>query len=642
MDFNRQLMFDPKIDIIGKEVPIAAMEKTGDILQGRYDAAKDTETKTMALIKKLSASSNSVDRETATQIMEHYGNKMKERAAVGDYQNMKWQTQQDAMDAAGLYEGLSNRNKELMKHAEDINTKSGITDVNRRSYERDKWLNSQSKTKFNSENGVLEGTSVTAPNLYKDVDTAKLFDSYGQGIIANVTGKLNEGERVFQKGEKLPNGETAPAITVYNVNSGRTISTVTPERVRQIVLGDAGKNPEVKAYMEGVEDYYEKSLGMTKKEAQEKAYSDIIETPLQATVSKYAHTSDMRSDKTGIDIAATGYFNANRPDPLKPNTYTPNDIFEEYKTAGKLEFPDLLNSSLQNNKKSKATLLSALDYMVQNGNVNAKKAKEVVKGLSELSEEYPEYADVIRRSTAGQYNSAIGRIGQAMFNVGSHINNLINTGIGRSEDVIKKGQKLVDQYKELARTGIFDSKFENEFEATTNTAPLTRKLAINSVNLESDAVRTAVTKLSNDLNLNKFDILEGEWKSPEDIKVNITGVSKEPYGAGSGIAFELMDSKGNTVIATPKKQAAQGIIGELDKVLPGIKSANNYREMVPLSYFGQQKDFEDIGKEIGNLELGKQFKGYKLVLNKDGTYTRISPNGEKVNSPNPILLLPQM
>jgi polyhydroxyalkanoate synthesis regulator phasin len=330
------------------------------------------------------------------------------------------------------------------------------------------------------------------------------------------------------------------------------------------------------------------------------------------------------------------------PDPLKPNTYTPNDVFQEYKTAGNLEFPDLLNSTLQNNKKSKATLLSALDNMVQNGNVNAKKAKEVVKGLSELSEKYPEYADIIRRSTAGQYNSAIGRIGQAMLNVGSHINNLVNTGTARSEEVIKKGQKLVDQYKELARTGIFDSKFENEFEAATNTAPLTRKLPINSVNLESDKVRTAITKLSNDLNINKFEILEGEWPNQEDKKITITGVSREPYGAGSGIAFELMDSKGNTVIATPHKQAAQGIIGELDKVLPGIKSANNYRDMIPLSYAGQQKDFADIGDEINNPQLTKQFKGYKLVLNEDGTYTRISPKGEKVNATNPTLLLPQM
>jgi hypothetical protein len=173
MDFNRQLVFDPKIDIIGKEVPIAAMEKTGDILQGRYDAAKDTETKTMALTKKLAASSNPVDRETAAQIMAHYGDKMKQRTDVGDYQNMKWQTQQDAMDAAGLYEGLSNRNKQIEKDLEGISKSTDyITDASRK--EAVRMYNQKLKSaSFDPSNGVLTGLQVDPFKEAKDVATEK-------------------------------------------------------------------------------------------------------------------------------------------------------------------------------------------------------------------------------------------------------------------------------------------------------------------------------------------------------------------------------------------------------------------------------------------------------------------------------------
>jgi hypothetical protein len=310
MDFNTQLYSSPKIDIIGKEVPLAAMEKTGDILQGRYDAAKDTETKTMALTKKLASSSNAADRETANKIMEFYGNKMKERTEAGDYQNMKWQTQQDAMDAAGLYEGLANRNKELMKYAEDIDTKSGITDVNRRAYEKNKWLQSQSKTMFNPESGVLENVGVVAPSLYKDVDMAKFTDQFGQGIIADIVGNTTKGEKVFQKGETLPNGQVAPGITVYDVASGRQRSVVTPDRVRKVVEGYAKGSPEVAAYLNGVEDYYENKLGMSKQEAQNQAYNNVIEKAVQPAIAKYAHSSDISSSDQGINLQATGYFNA--------------------------------------------------------------------------------------------------------------------------------------------------------------------------------------------------------------------------------------------------------------------------------------------------------------------------------------------
>jgi len=322
MDFNTQLYSSPKIDIIGKEVPLAAMEKTGDILQGRYDAAKDTETKTMALTKKLASSSNAADKETAAKIMEFYGTKMKDRAEAGDYQNMKWQTQQDAMDAAGMYEGLINRNKELVKYAEDIDTKSGITDINRRAYEKGKWLKSQSQTAFNPETGVLEGVGVTAPSLYKDVDMSKFTDSYGQGIIANIVGTTTKNEKVFQKGETLPNGQVAPGITVYDMGTGTQRSGVTKARVREVVEGYAKGSPEVAAYLSGVEDYYENNLGLTKEQAQQQAYNDVIEKAVQPAIAKYAHTTTMDTVDQGINVGASNYFGAGAGiEPFNPDLH---------------------------------------------------------------------------------------------------------------------------------------------------------------------------------------------------------------------------------------------------------------------------------------------------------------------------------
>lgn len=641
IDFNKQLVFDPKIEIVGEEVPLAAMEKTGAVLQDRYDKAYEQYSLADEALKQMEASANPVDREKAKELRGLYNQEMQGILQKGDFHNMRHQVSALARNAAANYKTIAERNQVIQQNIDAIRKDPRYQLDPQGAI--DHYLRDLKSISVNPETRTVSDFNVGTYGAAADVDKMKWAITYGavmKPTIDKVKGTSIVPVDKFGKEVSDPN---QAVMLMTKTKSGQLVE-LKPQDIQKALLPAAYADPNIQAEL----DRNVRRAGFDPNTEEGKLYKEELFNKqalpaISAAAGLLRRDEDMSAETVGFHNIPGGGSGSGNFDSYQSNTYTPNDVFQEYKNKGSLEFPDLLNSSLQNNKKSKATLLSSLDYMVQQGNPNASKAKQVVKGLMELAEEYPEYADIIRRSTAGQFNTSLGRIGQAIMNVGSHINNLINTGGQRSDEVIKKGEKLVNDYKNLARTGIFDSKFENEFEAATATNPLTRKLPINSVNLESDAVRTALNKLSNDLNINKFDILEGEWVNPEDKKLTITGVSREPYGAGSGIAFELMDSKGNTVIATPKKQAAQGIIGELNKVLPGIKSANNYKNMIPLTYAGQQKDFSEIGEEINNPELSKRFKGYKLILNEDGIYTRISPDGkEKVNSPNPILLLPQM
>ena len=308
INFESAKFVDPKIQIAPRELPVEEMMKVGNVLQDRFDKAMENETKTSFALKKLEESANPLDRETARTIRENTQKRLTDRATNGRYQDMQWQTQQDALEAASNYEALANRNKEIKKYSDYITTDKGITDPARKQYELEKWMKSQGKTSYDLNNRTLTGLDISAPSLVSDVDMAKFFESHGQGIQANLIGRTNKNEKVFQKGEILPNGQTAPGLTVYNVATNTQRSGVTPERVKSVVMGYANADAGVKAYMGSVADYYQNKLGMSKEQADFKAYNDIIEKNLKPTIDKYSYTHDVRGNEMGLDVAASNYY----------------------------------------------------------------------------------------------------------------------------------------------------------------------------------------------------------------------------------------------------------------------------------------------------------------------------------------------
>ena len=72
IDFNQQAFFDPKIDIIGKEVPVAEIEKTGNVLQNRFDTSYEQYSAADEALKQMEARANPVDREKAKELRAMY------------------------------------------------------------------------------------------------------------------------------------------------------------------------------------------------------------------------------------------------------------------------------------------------------------------------------------------------------------------------------------------------------------------------------------------------------------------------------------------------------------------------------------------------------------------------------------------
>lgn len=120
IDFNKQLVFDPKIEIVGKEVPLAAMQKTGDVLQGRYDKSYEQYSLADEALKQMEASANPVDREKAKELRGLYTQEMQGIVDKGDFHNMRQQTAALARNAAVNYKTIAERNQKIQSDLEAL------------------------------------------------------------------------------------------------------------------------------------------------------------------------------------------------------------------------------------------------------------------------------------------------------------------------------------------------------------------------------------------------------------------------------------------------------------------------------------------------------------------------------------------
>jgi hypothetical protein len=431
LNYDMATFVDPKIQIAPRELPVEEMMKVGNVLQDRFDKAMENETKTSFALKKLEESANPLDRETARSIRENTQKRLTDRATNGRYQDMQWQTQQDAMEAASNYEALANRNKEIQKYSDYITTDKGITDPARKQYELEKWMKNQNKTSYDLNNRTLTGLDISAPSLVADVDMAKFFESHGQGIQANLIGRTNKNEKVFQKGEILPNGQTAPGLTVYNVATNTQRSGVTPERVKNVVMGYANADAGIKAYMGNVADYYQNKLGMSKEQADFKAYNDIIESNLKPTINKYAYTHDVQGNEMGLDVNASNYYGSGYGKNPEAPTFTqrPSALFNQNKEGDPFKV-DAMGNIIQNKPISKGISFTRDEFGIHDpnaknafntdGRLNLSKLEDSVT-YKRLKNHLTELGTISSKSNKKEINAAIVNFWNQLGNAESSI-----------------------------------------------------------------------------------------------------------------------------------------------------------------------------------------------------------------------------
>ena len=632
INWNQAEFVAPKLQIVPEQLPVEAGVKVGTVLQDRFDKSYENLTKAEEALRQMQNQASSVDKEIAGQIYNQYSEQLK-NIDKSDLHNARWKTLKLAQEAANNYMSLSERNKQIQTQKEIISKDP------RYQFTREARLKAFEKNlspvSWDTQTKSFSNLNVSPYAGAADVNIAEIAAKTASMMKPKDFGSDVETITYYDAQNKITTDPMKAFRAVATDVSNKT-RTLAPEEIRSAVgkylSADAGVNAMLNR------DYVE-NLQLTgdlkQDEFIKQQYRESLLNPALDAAGALFRVDDSVSGRKikegtgfGLELAKAGY----GQNQAAANMYSPNNIFETYGSAANEEFPDKLSAALSGNAKAKSELLSTLDGMSKDV-PEAKEAKNLVKDMIEFGNKYPEYANMINRNTANLGNFAGVSVIQKMVNAFEHLSLAIKDS-DKDSKVFPEGKKLVERYQQIANKGFFDSKFEDAYEKYVETNPSTRELPLVSFDISNDKTRTALDKLKTDFNIDKFETVEGEWKSDSKKISNITGFTIEPYGAGTGIVFELEDEKGNRVIASPKKQDARGILSQINKIYPeaNVFESYIYKDIIPITRKNSQKPIteilEDMPKYDFSEKLNERSKGYSIKMNEDGTYSRITPQGE--------------
>lgn len=639
IDFNRQMIFDPKINIIGNEVPLAEMEKTGDALQERYDKSTEAYNKFKTISKQTEQAADESERQKVRDYNAALAGQIKDIGEKGDMHNMLAETTSLANEAAANYAEFKNRADKIAEYKSKIADASLIKDPVNREYYQNKLDEIVKQTTFNPESKTFNFKSIVMPNMVPTFDfTSEMFKE-ANGWAPSTNGYTRGNIEVINEPKYDLKGNLVKAPGVYNKTTGNTVSQVEEKEIigalQKSVAGMPGAlesiNADTDAYM------WKNNIPAEQRDAvYNKMYRDKVLNPINAAAAKEGFKSTNTVSDEKYDAGASQAFGFGLKADPTGGTYTKADVFKGEKEQGGVEFPTLVNSAMKGDGASKGKLYAALDYMSAKY-PQAKEAKDVVQRLTDLQSKYPEYAEVARLNTGGRANNFITGSVQGFRKVAGHVMGLLGTGSERAAAFDKEGTELLKRYEKLVNLGFLDSDFENDFEAATKGTPLTRKLPIMSTSLGNKEARELISSWDNNLSIGDFQIIKGDATDFTDNGFKVTGWTQEPYGGGIGNLLELSDGK-KTILASPNKHlGGVDIISQLNAVSPGMTSNDLYKDVTPLLYKGQKVTIGEVRKEAGLPPT--QFDDNTIELQEDGTYLERDKNLKKLRQAKSVYTL---
>lgn len=239
IDFNRQMIFDPKINIIGKEVPLAELKETGNVLQDRYDTSRENYSKFQELEKQTEQIADPLEREKVKEYIASMKPEVEQIAKSGDYHNMRFQTMAMANNAANNLKLFADRAATLKELKNKI-AESKLSDPKTRAYYQSLLDEEVAKTQYNPETKTFNFNPITAPNVVGDYDINTFLQKAQNDWKANKFQSEAGNIILVKAGDTLPNGTKAAYDQAFNTKTGRSGERVNFDEVYNNTLKMAG------------------------------------------------------------------------------------------------------------------------------------------------------------------------------------------------------------------------------------------------------------------------------------------------------------------------------------------------------------------------------------------------------------------
>ena len=294
IDFNRQMIFDPKINIIGNEVPLAEMEKTGDALQERYDKSTDAYNKFKTVSKQTEQIADESERQKVRDYNAALAGQIKDIGEKGDMHNMLAETTSLANEAAANYLEFKNRADKIAEYKTKIADSKDIKDAVNKEYYQNKLDELVKQTTFNPESKTFNFKPIVAPNM------APTFDFTGEMFkLANdwkptTTGFKNDNVEIVNTPVYDSNGNMVRPAGVYDRHTGSAVSTVKAKEITDALVNSVAGMPGAEASLNADTDAYmwKNKIPADQRDAvYKKIYEQKVLKPIGAAASKESYTN---------------------------------------------------------------------------------------------------------------------------------------------------------------------------------------------------------------------------------------------------------------------------------------------------------------------------------------------------------------
>jgi hypothetical protein len=617
IDFNRQMIFDPKINIIGDEVPLAEMEKTGDALQARYDVSRENYNKFQELEKQTEQIADPLEREKVREYISSMRPEVEQIANNGDYHNMRFQTMAMANNAANNLKVFGERAAEAKKYRDLIAANEKLGDEKTKTFYQNKLNKIMDETKYNSENKTFNFTPLQLPKIVEDYDVNKFLQSATQGWMANKYGAEAANMTFLRAGEKIPGvGGTATGAGVYNTKTGRQDTSVNFNEVYNNALKMASGERGLQAMLE--RDFEIESEGKNLNPEQQKQLKASItkkylEDPLTGFANKAAFTQSERTEDVSFDNNATANYNAGMAN--NSDNQGMQDVFESTMNPGEksalvaslTEIGKTIDKS-QSGKYVPGKDINAYDIKLNPEYQN--KARLIFSGLSvpnlrKMRDGSPEQKELYRQlhdaNVYGVYNAIMD-------------NKNVNRGSYEKIINILNDNNYIPptSYKWVSTN---DKRLLNELVQTDNS------IITKDGRVDSDKAQQALNKrlFGNNAGL----VID---KAGKFVGGNIEGLDIMEPETGKVVPFKEAYEKNEFGLKEGNLFDASNTIQVNGKILPGsLAHATSENPQQDLSYFGNGYTINANGRQLVVAKRGREsLNTNSAKLNDLASFSRYS------------------
>ncbi len=656
LNFEQAAIQQPKIDIIGKEVPLQALEKTGDILQDRYDKSYEQYSMADEALKQMEASANEVDREEAKKLRAAYNAEMKGIVDAGDFHNMRHQTASLARNAAINYKTVAEKNASIQKELDAIakDPRYRLDPEGARKH----YLQGLKSIKFDPTTRTISDFNVGAYGAAADVDELDWSVKYGhlmKPTINKVTGAKIVGVDRFGKEITDPNQQ--PAMLMTKTKSGSLV-TLSPEDIKLALEPAARADVNIQNRLN--RDVERAGFDINTPEGQaykEKLFQEQTLPAIGSAAGILKQDQDMSGEGIGFhNVPGDGDGGNGKKDPYDgwfvpatqtggappaniPNPYYQTDAPQELIKKGILGKGKgwLWNDSITDDdvKENFNELLNSMDYGVENAKTpeqatRYKEAKQFFKDYKQLVKDFPEFS-----SQASEIHSRNTNILTDMKDlIGGGVEN-IRSLFGSKEkfDEFEKRRYEIDQrYGKFISSGFEDSDVEQTVEdyLKSDRVPVSTSTPMVSPSMMNTKAKAALAGLSSQVNPKDMNIYSRSEGFDPDKPYEFQKVSSEPFGNGTGVVFEVYqtdkDGHRQTALVEPNYQGNASLYDEFEREsgIP-IRMVNNFKNTRPFRNVGSKRSLGELiaennlqGSDFGNILSSPELKDLNVVKTKNG------------------------